>query len=108
MAPGLLAFHTLFVLEHNRLCDEYKRRHPAVSKNKLITKYRYKCILDIRVLGRGCGHICMCVYIYTTLSKKYYYLPFIELKRKPIEKLVMYRFAPAIPRSSGWFLTLFT
>ena len=31
VAPGLLAFHTLFVLEHNRLCDVYKSKHPAVS-----------------------------------------------------------------------------
>lgn len=30
VAPGLLAFHTLFVMEHNRLCDEYKSKHPAV------------------------------------------------------------------------------
>lgn len=33
--PMLIAFHTLFVREHNRLCDEYKKIHPQV---KLICK----------------------------------------------------------------------
>ena len=31
VAPGLLTFHTLFVKEHNRLCDEYRKKHPQVS-----------------------------------------------------------------------------
>ncbi len=28
--PMLIAFHTLFVREHNRLCDEYKNKYPQV------------------------------------------------------------------------------
>ena len=29
--PMLIVLHTLFVLEHNRLCDEYKRKNPEVN-----------------------------------------------------------------------------
>lgn len=29
--PMLIAFHTLFVREHNRLCDEFKNKDPLVN-----------------------------------------------------------------------------
>lgn len=32
--PMLIAFHTLFVREHNRLCDEFKNKYPQVNSTK--------------------------------------------------------------------------
>ena len=34
--PGLIAFHTLFVREHNRLCDEYKSTNPQVKQQHVV------------------------------------------------------------------------
>ena len=49
--PMLIAFHTLFVREHNRLCDEYKKIHPQV---KLICKAmlinRFACLSRVSVI----------------------------------------------------------
>ena len=30
--PALICLHTLFVREHNRLCDEHKSKNPLVRK----------------------------------------------------------------------------
>ena len=51
--PMLIAFHTLFVREHNRLCDEYKKMHPQV---KLICKaknHKWMLINRFACLSRG-------------------------------------------------------
>jgi hypothetical protein len=38
--PGLMAFHTLWVREHNRLCDELKIEHPTWSDETLYQRSR--------------------------------------------------------------------
>ncbi|WP_051957479.1 peroxidase family protein [Altibacter lentus] len=38
--PGLMAFHTLWVLEHNRLCDELKVQHPSWTDEQLFQRAR--------------------------------------------------------------------
>ena len=51
--PMLIAFHTLFVREHNRLCDEYRKIHPQV---KLICKaknHKWMLINRFACLSRG-------------------------------------------------------
>ena len=54
--PMLIAFHTLFVREHNRLCDEYKKIHPQVklickAKNhKWMLINRFACLSRVSVI----------------------------------------------------------
>lgn len=38
--PGLTAFHTLWVREHNRICDELKSAHPSWSDEELFQRAR--------------------------------------------------------------------
>lgn len=38
--PGLIAFHTLWVREHNRLCDELKLQHPSWTDEQLFQRAR--------------------------------------------------------------------
>ncbi len=38
--PGLTCFHTLFVREHNRLCDEIKAENPAWNDEQIFQKAR--------------------------------------------------------------------
>lgn len=42
--PLLIAFHTLFVKEHNRICDEEKEKHPGWDDNRLYNAARKKLI----------------------------------------------------------------
>ena len=38
--PGLMAFHTLWVREHNRLCDELKAANPTWNDEELFQRAR--------------------------------------------------------------------
>lgn len=38
--PGLIAFHTLFIREHNRLCDEVKEENPTWTDEQLFQRAR--------------------------------------------------------------------
>ncbi len=38
--PLLLAYHTLFVREHNRLCDEVKKKHPGWNDKRIYDEAR--------------------------------------------------------------------
>lgn len=42
--PLLIAYHTLFVREHNRLCDEEKEKHPGWNDERLYQQARKKLI----------------------------------------------------------------
>ena len=46
--PGLTCFHTLFVREHNRLCDVYKSFYPGLTDEELYQKSRRMVIAIIQ------------------------------------------------------------
>lgn len=48
--PGLLALHTLFLREHNRLCDELSSAHPLWSDEELFQRARTLIIGQLQAI----------------------------------------------------------
>ncbi|XP_020605845.1 thyroid peroxidase-like [Orbicella faveolata] len=48
--PGLIALHTLFVREHNRLCDEYKGENPQASDEEIFQAVRRLVAAEIQAI----------------------------------------------------------
>ncbi|XP_073248167.1 uncharacterized protein [Porites lutea] len=48
--PGLIAFHTLFVREHNRLCDEYKSTNPQATDEQIFQAARRLVAAEIQAM----------------------------------------------------------
>ncbi|KAL9953649.1 hypothetical protein ACROYT_G041099 [Oculina patagonica] len=48
--PGLIALHTLFVREHNRLCDEYKSKNPQASDEQIFQAARRLVAAEIQAI----------------------------------------------------------
>lgn len=48
--PGLIALHTLFVREHNRLCDEHKRKSPLATDEQLFQAARRLVAAELQAI----------------------------------------------------------
>ncbi|KAL9953645.1 hypothetical protein ACROYT_G041095 [Oculina patagonica] len=48
--PGLIALHTLFVREHNRLCDEYKSKNPQATDEQIFQAARRLVAAEIQAI----------------------------------------------------------
>ncbi|CAH3032723.1 unnamed protein product, partial [Porites evermanni] len=48
--PGLIALHTLFVREHNRLCDEYKSTNPQATDEQIFQAARRLVAAEIQAI----------------------------------------------------------
>ncbi|KAK3733354.1 hypothetical protein QZH41_013682 [Actinostola sp. cb2023] len=48
--PGLIVLHTLFVREHNRLCDEYMKTNPKASDEEVFQYARRIVIAELQAI----------------------------------------------------------
>ncbi|XP_020605846.1 peroxinectin A-like [Orbicella faveolata] len=48
--PGLISMHTLFVREHNRLCDEYKNKNPQATDEQIFQYARRLVAAEIQAI----------------------------------------------------------
>lgn len=48
--PLLISLHTVFVREHNRLCEDYKKYYPDLSDEEIFQKARRKLIAYLQVI----------------------------------------------------------
>lgn len=48
--PGLIALHTLFAREHNRLCDVYKKKYPQATDEQLFQAARRLVAAELQAI----------------------------------------------------------